>query len=121
MIVPPRSIHTVGCSLQPLPWLSFVPSWIWFFGKLMIVVWVFIWVRGTLPRLRADQLMDFAWKFLLPLSLVNVIVAAIWAKAPRLVGWPVGLAVLAGTVLLLQRIRRITHPTAGPREYTYAE
>ena len=106
---------------SPLPWLSFVPSWIWFFGKLMIVVWVFIWVRGTLPRLRADQLMDFAWKFLLPLSLVNVMVAAIWAKAPRLVGWPVGLAVLAGTVLLLRRIRRITHPTAGPREYTYAE
>ncbi len=104
----------------PLPWLAFVPSWIWFFGKLMIVVWVFIWVRGTLPRLRADQLMDFAWKFLLPLSLVNVIVAAVWAKAPRLVGWPFGLVVLAATILALRRIRRITHPTAGPREYTFA-
>ena len=47
--------------------LSWVPSWIWFFSKLMISMFVFIWLRGTLPRLRQDQLMNFAWKFVLPL------------------------------------------------------
>ncbi len=43
-------------------------------------VWicVFIWVRGTLPRLRQDQLMNFAWKFVLPMSLLNLVVAALW-------------------------------------------
>jgi NADH-quinone oxidoreductase subunit H len=62
----------------PLPFLEFVPSYIWFFVKLMALVCLFIWIRGTLPRLRVDQLLNFAWKFLLPLSLVNIFVAAIW-------------------------------------------
>jgi NADH-quinone oxidoreductase subunit H len=62
----------------PLPFLQFIPSWIWFFSKLVALILFFIWLRGTLPRLRLDQLMNFAWKFLLPLALVNVAVAAIW-------------------------------------------
>ena len=40
---------------------------------------VFIWVRGTLPRLRMDQLMNFAWKFMLPLALMNIVVAGVLA------------------------------------------
>ncbi len=58
--------------------LDFVPSFVWFFSKLMALVLLFIWVRGTVPRLRVDQLLNFAWKFLLPMSLLNLLVAAVW-------------------------------------------
>src|SRR6266436_9056548 len=53
----------------PLPFLPWVPSYIWFFAKLLGLIVGFIWVRGTLPRLRMDQLMNFAWKFMLPMAL----------------------------------------------------
>ncbi len=52
---------------------EWVPGWALFLAKLYLVFFVYIWMRGTLPRLRIDQLMAFAWKFLLPLSLVNVL------------------------------------------------
>ena len=39
---------------------------------------IFIWIRGTLPRLRMDQLMNFAWKFVLPITLLDLMVAALW-------------------------------------------
>ncbi len=65
----------------PAPWLEWVPSYVWFFGKLMTLVCLFIWIRGTVPRLRVDQLLNFAWKFLLPLSLMNLVVAAVWHYA----------------------------------------
>ena len=47
-------------------------GWLWFLIKTMIVATVFIWVRATFPRLRIDQLLSFAWKFLLPASLINL-------------------------------------------------
>ena len=49
----------------------------WFAAKVFVFLFVYIWVRGTLPRFRYDQLMAFGWKFLLPLSLVNLIATAI--------------------------------------------
>jgi NADH-quinone oxidoreductase subunit H len=64
----------------PVPWLQWVPSYCWFLVKLGVLVAVLIWVRGTFPRLRADQLMNFAWKFLLPLALINVFAAALWQR-----------------------------------------
>jgi NADH-quinone oxidoreductase subunit H len=64
---------------------EWVPGWVIFLGKLYAVFFIYIWSRGTLPRLRIDQLMSFAWKFLLPLSLVNVMVVGgemlLWQEA----------------------------------------
>jgi NADH-quinone oxidoreductase subunit H len=51
-----------------------LPGVVWFGIKVLAVAFFFIWVRGTLPRLRYDQLMHFGWKFLIPLALVNVII-----------------------------------------------
>lgn len=48
-------------------------SWIWFVAKTGILVYLFIWERGTFPRLRYDQIMRFGWKFLLPLALANIV------------------------------------------------
>jgi NADH-quinone oxidoreductase subunit H len=62
----------------PLPYLDWMPTYVWFMAKLMAIVCLFIWIRGTLPRLRVDQLLNFAWKFMLPMSLLNLVVAAIW-------------------------------------------
>ncbi|MBI1885588.1 MAG: NADH-quinone oxidoreductase subunit NuoH [Chloroflexi bacterium] len=56
---------------------EWVPGWLIFLGKLYGFFFVFIWMRGTLPRLRVDQLMGFAWKYLLPLLLVNVLLAGL--------------------------------------------
>lgn len=53
---------------------DYVPTWLIFLGKLYTVFFIYIWTRGTLPRLRIDQLMAFAWKFLLPIMLVNTLV-----------------------------------------------
>ena len=49
----------------------------WFAAKVFVFLFIYIWVRGTLPRFRYDQLMSFGWKFLLPLALVNLIATAI--------------------------------------------
>ena len=51
------------------PWL---PAPFWFLAKIFVVAFIFIWIRATLPRLRIDQVLSFAWKFLLPLSLINI-------------------------------------------------
>ena len=54
----------------------FLPAIIWFAIKVFLMLFVFIWVRATFPRLRYDQLMTLAWKVLLPLAFVNLIVTA---------------------------------------------
>jgi len=62
-----------GPFLSQAPWLSVV----WFIAKIFALIAVMIWLRGTLPRLRVDQLMAFAWKFLLPLSIFNILLAGL--------------------------------------------
>jgi NADH-quinone oxidoreductase subunit H len=62
----------------PFSHLGLIPSWMWFFGKLLTLIFGFIWVRGTVPRLRMDQLMNFAWKFMLPMTLIVIVSAGLW-------------------------------------------
>ena len=52
-------------------------GWLWFLLKTGIVVFLFIWIRATYPRLRIDQIMAFSWKFLLPLSLINLLAVSL--------------------------------------------
>lgn len=54
-----------------------LPSWMWFIGKSLAVVFVLMWVRWTYPRLRVDHLMEFAWKWLLPLAFLNLVLTGI--------------------------------------------
>jgi NADH-quinone oxidoreductase subunit H len=56
--------------------LDWVAGVLWFMAKTYVFVFTFVWMRGTLPRVRIDQLMDFAWKWLLPASLLNLFVTA---------------------------------------------
>ncbi len=63
---------------------NLVPSWMWFGGKLAMLIGLFIWLRGTLPRVRMDQLMNFAWKFMLPLALINLVNVAVWHYLPMI-------------------------------------
>jgi NADH-quinone oxidoreductase subunit H len=59
------------------PWLPEPLKFLWFFAKLGALLFFFIWVRWTFPRMRYDQLMGFGWKVLLPLSIANVIVTSL--------------------------------------------
>jgi NADH-quinone oxidoreductase subunit H len=60
-----------------LPFLSVIPGWIWFLIKSFIFLYIFIWVRATLPRYRYDQLMNIGWKVLIPLAILNLVVTGI--------------------------------------------
>ena len=51
---------------------------VWFLAKVCIILFVYIWVRGTLPRFRYDQLMRFAWTFMFPIAIVNLFIVALW-------------------------------------------
>ena len=52
-------------------------GWFWFLLKVGVVAFLFIWVRATFPRLRIDQIMSFAWKFLMPLSFINLLATSL--------------------------------------------
>jgi NADH-quinone oxidoreductase subunit H len=53
------------------------PSVVWFLFKIFVLLMSFIWVRGTIPRYRYDQVMAVAWKYLIPLTLLNLLLAAV--------------------------------------------
>jgi len=105
----------------PLAILEVVPSWMWFFAKLLALIFIFIWIRGTLPRLRMDQLMSFAWKFMLPMALINIISAAVWHfMPPGYERWLVGAAMVVGPYVLLGR-GLMQGKKLEKRTYRYAE
>ena len=111
----------LGGYSAPLAILGFVPSWFWFFAKVMLSMCVFIWVRGTLPRLRQDQLMNFAWKFVLPLTLLNLMVAGLWRfMGEGFLRWVVCSAILLLAYTVMGRVG-MKREHFGPRSYRYAE
>lgn len=63
--------------LDAAPFLGVVPGIVWFLAKLYIHIFLFYWIRATLPRYRYDQLMSLGWKVLIPLALANVVVTAL--------------------------------------------
>ncbi len=56
--------------------MDFIPSFVWFFGKVFGIIFIIMWFRWTFPRLRIDQLLKLEWKYLLPLSIVNLLLVA---------------------------------------------
>jgi NADH-quinone oxidoreductase subunit H len=57
--------------------IDFVQGPFWFLLKIMVFLFIYVWVRGTLPRFRYDQLMNFGWKVLLPLSILNAVATSL--------------------------------------------
>jgi NADH-quinone oxidoreductase subunit H len=94
---------------------EFIPPWIIFIGKIYFFYFGLIWLRGTLPRLRIDQLMAFAWKMLIPMALISIAITAlevlVWREF-ELGDWVlyvfVGVNVVLAAVLLASFFRMIT-------------
>ncbi len=100
----------------------------WFVLKLFSLFAVMIWIRGTLPRLRVDQLMGYAWKFLFPLAILNIFVAGFyhflerqWGTAiAMLAGWLFGFGALQLAATALSRLNR-SPMIQGKRVYQLVE
>lgn len=107
----------------PLPFLQFIPSYVWFALKLGTLLLGFMWIRATFPRLRIDQLTRFAWKFLVPLALINLGTAAFWSLTSgwngplQFVRWAVAVALVVVPFLVMGRK---LSAGIGPRTYRYA-
>ena len=107
----------------PAAFLEIIPSYAWFALKLLAVLLAFIWIRATFPRLRIDQLTRFAWKFLVPLALINIGTAAFWALTPgwsgamQIARWVIALLLVVGPFVLMGR--RLSAGLA-PRTYRFA-
>ncbi len=105
----------------PVGFLDFIPSYVWFFSKLSVLLFTFIWIRGTLPRLRVDQVLGFAWKFMLPMGFACIIAAAVYHYGARGgAGWLWSLAVVATTWFALDRVLD-TRKKLATRVYRFAE
>ena len=104
---------------------EWIPGWIIFLGKLYAVFLLYIWSRATLPRLRIDQLMAFAWKFMLPLMLVNVLVigaeVVVWEEtgASRNIALPAigALNATIAVILVVGWARVLGHGSGRQRGY----
>jgi NADH-quinone oxidoreductase subunit H len=111
----------VGGWHAPARALEFIPSYVWFFAKLSVLLLVYVWVRGTLPRTRIDQIMNFAWKFMLPMAFTCIIAAAVWHYAGRgLRGWLWSLLVIVSVYAVLSIVLD-TRRKFAPRVYRFAE
>jgi NADH-quinone oxidoreductase subunit H len=63
--------------------MDWIPPFVWYFGKTAFIIFLMMWIKWTFPRLRIDQLLNLEWKYLLPINLVNIILAAFLV----LMGW----------------------------------
>jgi NADH-quinone oxidoreductase subunit H len=105
-----------GCDL---PYVGVLISMFWFFVKLGAMICLNIWVRGTWPRLRVDQLMGFAWKILLPMSLINIVAVGLWHyMASKPLAWIVTAVWLLGWFMFLSKLNETE--AIGKRTYRYA-
>ena len=96
----------MGGWAAPFPFLSGVPGIVWFLGKTMFLVFIMMWFRWTLPRVRVDQLMSICWKYFLPISFVNILGTGVLALLER---EELG-AQLGGTFLSADAISWIAFP-----------
>lgn len=71
------------------------PGWMIYIGKIYAVYFLFVWTRGTLPRFRIDQLLAFAWKWLTPMALVNIVMVAAEVLIWEQTGWSAGVLIPA--------------------------
>jgi NADH-quinone oxidoreductase subunit H len=74
------AIMFLGGWLSPLPFLP--DSFIWLLGKVSFILFLFLWFRATFPRYRYDQLMRLGWKVFIPLTIIWVVVIAVWMQTP---------------------------------------
>jgi NADH-quinone oxidoreductase subunit H len=72
----------LGGWLSPIGFLDFIPGWIWLGLKTFFVLTLFIWIRGTFPRFRYDQIMRLGWKIFIPVTLVWLLVVGGWMQTP---------------------------------------
>src|SRR6266436_8479045 len=94
-------------------------SMFWFVAKLGGMIVMTIWIRGTWPRVRLDQLMSFAWKVLLPMSIVNIVAVGMWHYITvRPIAWVVTTLWLVLWFVTLSKLA--TSETIEKREYRYA-
>jgi NADH-quinone oxidoreductase subunit H len=88
-----------------------LPPWFWFLVKVGLVFFVIIWIRATLPRVRIDQLMALAWKFLFPLAILNLLITAAeilaWPEVSLWVMVPINFAVMIVLVLLWSKFFKL--------------
>ena len=111
----------LGGWTAPFSFLTWIPSYVWFFVKLLALIFFFIWIRGTLPRLRMDQLMNLAWEFILPMALFNMLVAGVWHFMPNgILRWLVCIAMI-GTPCILLTMGLKRKKKLLVRTYYYAE
>jgi NADH-quinone oxidoreductase subunit H len=105
----------------PFSFLTWIPSYLWFFAKLLVLISIFIWIRGTFPRLRMDQLMSLAWKFMLPMTLANIFAAGVWHFMPGgIARWLVSAALVVIPFALFSRGAQ-QDKNLQLRTYRYAE
>ena len=114
--------------VRALSFLHLIPPFIWFLGKVAFFLFGYIWFRSTFPRYRFDQLMALGWKWMIPLSLVNIVIVAVAILAtPRrttglvALAWIYGIAFIAMFLLaklrqaLARRDRLATTPQSAQR------
>ena len=65
-------------NVEALAFLGILPGWCWFLLKTFVFLYIFLWIRATLPRYRYDQLMRIGWKVLIPLAIANIVVSGIF-------------------------------------------
>jgi NADH-quinone oxidoreductase subunit H len=76
------TIMFLGGWLSPVGFLDWIPGWIWLGLKASFVMTLFIWVRVTFPRFRYDQIMRLGWKIFIPVTLVWLVLVAVWMQTP---------------------------------------